>query len=105
MLSGPSLLSIMKFTKTEVGNGPVEEDQEGGRDGEEEEEEDEGDIEEFLKLDAELDALSSALDTLEQRNDAINDRLRKILEENRAIREAAAAEVAEAVKKTEQERQ
>lgn len=95
MLSGPSLLSIMKFTKTEVGNGPVEE----------EEEEDEGDIEEFLKLDAELDALSSALDTLEQRNDAINDRLRKILEENRAIREAAAAEVAEAVKKTEQERQ
>ncbi|KAK8373928.1 hypothetical protein O3P69_011255 [Scylla paramamosain] len=82
--------------KAEIGNGPVGEEEEdmeeGGTPGEEEEEEEEiGDVEEFLKLDAELDALSSALDSLEQRNDSINSRLRLILEENRCTREAAAA--------------
>ncbi|XP_045119463.1 UPF0184 protein AAEL002161-like isoform X1 [Portunus trituberculatus] len=79
--------------KAEVGNGPVGEEEENMEEGgeAEEEEEDIGDVEEFLKLDAELDALSSALDTLEQRNDSINSRLRLILEENRCTREAAAA--------------
>ncbi|KAK3877773.1 hypothetical protein Pcinc_017543 [Petrolisthes cinctipes] len=78
----------MRRNIEEVGNGPVDKEEEDNEiTYEEEEEEEEYTEEEFLKLNAELDALHSALDNLEQRNDSICDRLRKILAENQAIRE------------------